>query len=197
MRNATQADGLPSVYARMVELADTSDLGSDAYGMRVQIPLRAPFTAFAKAQAPNNENFQGVIVMRVTKDVQTYIEDKLTQKALSKPEFQDLSAKAKEAEEAYQNEINKVLSETNSRIKEVCMKHDMIAIDRYGDESWPEARTDYYGSGMHRLKIVKERNEMEDSLVRKAREAAKEICIELALGGSKTDLMRLIEETQF
>lgn len=135
--------------------------------------------------------------MRVTKDVQTYIEDKLTQKALSKQEFQDLSVKAKEAEEAYQNEVNKILSEATSRIKEVCIKHDMIAIDRYGDESWPEVRIDSYRHGTHRLKIVAERNKMEDSLVRKAHEAAKDICIELALGGSKADLMRLIDETQF
>lgn len=135
--------------------------------------------------------------MRVTKDVQTYIEDKLTQKALSKQEFQDLSVKAKEAEEAYKNETETILSEANSRIKEVCMKYDMRPIDRYGNESWPEANIDSYRHGTHRIKIVAERNEMRDNLVRKAREAAKEICIELALGGSKTDLMRLIEETQF
>jgi len=124
--------------------------------------------------------------MRVTNVIQDYIESKVRQ--AYKGQFDEIESQLEKATKAIDDMFTEAKAAVTDVVKkyfddDLSKKHIYIRIDtsNYGNDT-------YFSDEFNRIRDKRDDVEM------KIREKTKEIGIELALGGTKKDLDRLISE---
>ena len=135
--------------------------------------------------------------MRITKVIREFMEEQLSEKRLAanKAARTDYDAKVK----ACSAEVEEIIALAREQVAMTLAKHGMDAeVKKWGNPmSAGEAIVEFNRSYIKNAAEDDKLREEEKNRATTQREALKNIELEMALGGAKDDLMRMLEEVQF
>ena len=136
--------------------------------------------------------------MKMTKAIREFIEDQVTERAESASNTQ--LTELREAADAACNRWNSALEaarkEFNAKLAELGAAHGLACIDYYGKPVNPQITGFQYADRRY-LPEVKAYDEYRAQLDNKRDRAIKDIIVSMELGGTKKELMEMIEALEF
>ena len=136
--------------------------------------------------------------MKMTKAIREFIEEQVTERAESASNTQ--LTELREAADAACNRWNSALEATrkefNAKLAELGAAHGLACIDYYGKPVNPQITGFQYADRRY-LPEVKVYYEYKAQLDNKRDRAIKDIIVSMELGGTKKELMEMIEALEF
>lgn len=136
--------------------------------------------------------------MKMTKAIREFIEEQVTERAESASNTQ--LTELREAADAACNRWNSALEaarkEFNAKLAELGAAHGLACIDYYGKPVNPQITGFQYADRRY-LPEVKAYDEYRAQLDSKRDRAIKDIIVSMELGGTKKELMEMIEALEF
>lgn len=136
--------------------------------------------------------------MKMTKAIREFIEEQVTERAESASNTQ--LTELREAADAACNRWNSALEATrkefNAKLAELGAAHGLACIDYYGKPVNPQITGFQYADRRY-LPEVKAYDEYRAQLDNKRDRAIKDIIVSMELGGTKEELMEMIEALEF
>lgn len=136
--------------------------------------------------------------MKMTKAIREFIEEQVTERAESASNTQ--LTELREAADAACNRWNSALEaarkEFNAKLAELGAAHGLACIDYYGKPVNPQI-TGFQYTDRRYLPEVKAYDEYRAQLDSKRDRAIKDIIVSMELGGTKKELMEMIEALEF
>lgn len=136
--------------------------------------------------------------MKMTKAIREFIEEQVTERAESASNTQ--LTELREAADAACNRWNSALEaarkEFNAKLAELGAAHGLACIDYYGKPVNPQITGFQYADRRY-LPEVKAYDEYRAQLDNKRDRAIKDIIVSMELGGTKEELMEMIEALEF
>lgn len=136
--------------------------------------------------------------MKMTKAIREFIEEQVTERAESASNTQ--LTELREAADAACNRWNSALEATrkefNAKLAELGAAHGLACIDYYGKPVNPQITGFQYADRRY-LPEVKAYDEYRAQLDNKRDRAIKDIIVSMELGGTKKELMEMIEALEF
>lgn len=136
--------------------------------------------------------------MKMTKAIREFIEEQVTERAESASNTQ--LTELREAADAACNRWNSALEaarkEFNAKLAELGAAHGLACIDYYGKPVNPQITGFQYADRRY-LPEVKAYDEYRAQLDNKRDRAIKDIIVSMELGGTKKELMEMIEALEF
>lgn len=136
--------------------------------------------------------------MKMTKAIREFIEEQVTERAESASNTQ--LTELREAADAACNRWNSALEATrkefNAKLAELGAAHGLACIDYYGKPVNPQITGFQYADRRY-LPEVKAYDEYRAQLDSKRDRAIKDIIVSMELGGTKKELMEMIEALEF
>ena len=134
--------------------------------------------------------------MKMTKTIREFIEEKVTERAENDAKLNELREVADAARDSWDNAKKAALKEFNAKLEELGAAHGLACIDYYGKPVKPQI-TGFQYVDCRYLPEVKAYDEYRAQLNNKRDRAIKDIIVSMELGGTKKELMEMIETLKF
>lgn len=127
--------------------------------------------------------------MRVTKTIREYVERQVHLKMEQCTPLTELKRKANDAQQKYEYDIKAMREECNKKLLDICTK--------YGIDSKHADRFSVSDYARHDLPEVQEYARVQNELYKKRDCAIMDILATMELGGTKAELMEMINNLKF
>ena len=134
--------------------------------------------------------------MKMTKTIREFIEEQVTERAESDAKLIELREAADAARKRWDDAKKAALKEFNAKLEELGAAHGLACIDYYGKPVKPQITGFQYVDSRY-LPEVKAYDEYKAQLNNKRDRAIKDIIVSMELGGTKAELMEMIEALKF
>ena len=134
--------------------------------------------------------------MKMTKAIREFIEEQVTERAESDTKLNELREAADAARDSWNNAKEAARKEFNAKLAELGAAHGLACVDYYGKPINPQI-TGFQYVDCRYLPEVKAYNEYKAQLDSKCDRAIKDIIVSMELGGTKAELMEMIEALKF
>ena len=134
--------------------------------------------------------------MKMTKAIREFIEEQVTERAESNAKLIELREAADAACNRWDNAKEAARKEFNAKLAELGAAHGLACIDYYGKPVNPQITGFQYADRRY-LPEVKVYYEYKAQLDNKCNRAIKDIIVSMELGGTKKELMEMIEALEF
>ena len=136
--------------------------------------------------------------MKMTKAIREFIEEQVTERAesASNTQLTELREAADVACNRWNSALEATRKEFNAKLAELGAAHGLACIDYYGKPVNPQITGFQYADRRY-LPEVKAYDEYRAQLDNKRDRAIKDIIVSMELGGTKKELMEMIEALEF
>ena len=134
--------------------------------------------------------------MKMTKAIREFIEEQVTERAENDAKLNELREAADTARDSWDNAKEAARKEFNAKLAELGAAHGLACIDYYGKPVNPQITGFQYVDSRY-LPEVKAYDEYRAQLNNKRDRAIKDIIVSMELGGTKKELMEMIETLKF
>ena len=134
--------------------------------------------------------------MKMTKTIREFIEEQVTERAENDAKLNELRETADAARDRWEDAKKAALKEFNAKLEELGAAHGLACIDYYGKPVKPQI-TGFQYVDCRYLPEVKAYDEYRAQLNNKRDRAIKDIIVSMELGGTKAELMEMIETLKF
>ena len=134
--------------------------------------------------------------MKMTKAIREFIEEQVTERAESDAKLIELREAADAARKRWNNVLKDAKEEFNAKLAELGKAHGLVCQTYSGNVVYPQI-TGFQYVDCRYLPEVKAYNEYKAQLDSKCDRAIKDIIVSMELGGTKAELMEMIEALKF
>ena len=134
--------------------------------------------------------------MKMTKAIREFIEEQVIERAGNDAKLNELREAADVARKRWDDALEAARKEFNAKLAELGAAHGLACIDYYGKPVNPQITGFQYADRRY-LPEVKAYNEYKAQLDSKCDRAIKDIIVSMELGGTKAELMEMIETLKF
>lgn len=134
--------------------------------------------------------------MKMTKTIREFIEEQVTERAEGDAKLNELSEAADAARKRWDNVLKDTKEEFNAKLAELGEAHGLVYQTYSGEVVHPQIYSFQYVESRY-LPEVKAYNEYRAQLNNKRDRAIKDIIVSMELGGTKAELMEMIEALKF
>ena len=129
--------------------------------------------------------------MKITKEIRQYIEDKVYEKMEQNPELIELKKQADAECEAWETCVAAIEAEASSKLQ------NLLARMNYQGNRFDSPAVRVQGVSVVRLPAYEKYRQEQDKLKLKARSVARDIAVELSIGGSAEELRSRLDALTF
>ena len=134
--------------------------------------------------------------MKMTKTIREFIEEQVTERAENDAKLNELREAADTACNRWNSALEAVQKEFDSKLAELGAVHGLAYTDYYGNPASPRVGN-FRNVDCRYLPEVKAYDEYRAQLNNKRDRAIKDIIVSMELGGTKKELMEMIETLKF
>lgn len=134
--------------------------------------------------------------MKMTKAIREFIEEQVTERAESNAKLIELREAADAACNRWNNALEAARKEFDTKLAELGATHGLAYTDYYGNHADPQI-SNFRNADCRYLPEVKAYDEYRAQLNNKRDRAIKDIIVSMELGGTKKELMEMIETLKF
>lgn len=134
--------------------------------------------------------------MKMTKTIREFIEEQVTERAESNAKLIELREAADTASNRWNNALEAARKEFDAKLAELGATHGLAYTDYYGNPANPQI-SNFRNVDCRYLPEVKAYDEYRAQLNSKRDRAIKDIIVSMELGGTKKELMEMIEALKF
>lgn len=134
--------------------------------------------------------------MKMTKTIREFIEEQVTERAESNAKLIELREAADEACNRWNSALEAARKEFDTKLAELGATHGLAYTDYYGNHADPQI-SNFRNADCRYLPEVKAYDEYRAQLNNKRDRAIKDIIVSMELGGTKKELMEMIETLKF
>ena len=134
--------------------------------------------------------------MKMTKAIREFIEEQVTERAENDAKLNELREAADTACNRWNNALEAARKEFDTKLAELGATHGLAYTDYYGNHADPQI-SNFRNADCRYLPEVKAYDEYRAQLNNKRDRAIKDIIVSMELGGTKKELMEMIETLKF
>ena len=134
--------------------------------------------------------------MKMTKTIREFIEEQVTERAENDAKLNELREAADTACNRWNNALEAARKEFDTKLAELGAAHGLAYTDYYGNHADPQI-SNFRNADCRYLPEVKAYDEYRAQLNNKRDRAIKDIIVSMELGGTKKELMEMIETLKF
>ena len=134
--------------------------------------------------------------MKMTKTIREFIEEQVTERAENDAKLNELREAADTACNRWNNALEAARKEFDTKLAELGATHGLAYTDYYGNHADPQI-SNFRNADCRYLPEVKAYDEYRAQLNNKRDRAIKDIIVSMELGGTKAELMEMIETLKF
>lgn len=134
--------------------------------------------------------------MKMTKAIREFIEEQVTERADNDAKLNELREAADTACNRWNNALEAARKEFDTKLAELGATHGLAYTDYYGNHADPQI-SNFRNADCRYLPEVKAYDEYRAQLNNKRDRAIKDIIVSMELGGTKKELMEMIETLKF
>ena len=134
--------------------------------------------------------------MKMTKTIREFIEEQVTERAENDAKLNELREAADTACNRWNNALEAARKEFDTKLAELGATHGLAYTDYYGNHADPQI-SNFRNADCRYLPEVKAYDEYRAQLNNKRDRAIKDIIVSMELGGTKKELMEMIETLKF
>lgn len=134
--------------------------------------------------------------MKMTKTIREFIEEKVTERAENDAKLNELREAADTACNRWNNALEAARKEFDTKLAKLGATHGLAYTDYYGNHADPQI-SNFRNADCRYLPEVKAYDEYRAQLNNKRDRAIKDIIVSMELGGTKKELMEMIETLKF
>ena len=134
--------------------------------------------------------------MKMTKTIREFIEEQVTERAESNAKLIELREAADAARKRWDDALEAARKEFDAKLAELGAAHGLAYTDYYGNPANPQI-SNFRNADCRYLPEVKAYDEYRAQLNSKRDRAIKDIIVSMELGGTKKELMEMIETLKF
>lgn len=133
--------------------------------------------------------------MRLNKEIREYIENLINNRAMENAKLKELKAVYDAEKEEMEARVDAIVDEANAKLARLCEETGFKHRGWNGDLSPITVETRNFAC--NDIPAYKPYNDLKHELSRQAQEKTREVFVSIQLGGSKDDLMQMLDDITF